>query len=240
MRLLAWSPVLPEGGRFPRREGRPFLPGSVLKEAFKDALVYYALKKDAALARSLARFLKTHRKTSLSALIKTVERSVLERYGGLLGGLKLPERVELPPEAVVERTVEVYDLRKKDFKEVFRSEVFLGAAELEGELPEELKSACHSYCEALLHAELTFLRDHPLGELFHRQLSSEIKRWEYPLRLGFWTTAPFGGRLFWFWSNKEVRNRVRRLYGIDIRPFRVIYLPREKQTAGWSEVKQDA
>ena len=67
-----------------------------------------------------------------------------------------------------------------------------------------------------------------------------MKNWEIPLRIGFWTTAPFGGRLFWFWGDKEIRNKIRRLYRIDLRPRKVIYLPLDKKTAGWTEVKKDA
>jgi len=240
VKLLAWSPVLPRGGKFPREGERAFLPSEEVREAFKEALIYYSLKKDKTLSKRLTDFLKRHRRSSLRELVRKVEEEALGERGELLKELKLPPRFYLPEAGIKERLVEVYDLRKKDFKEVFRSEVFTGVVEFEGSVPEELKSACHSYCEALLHAELTFLREHPLGELFHRRLSDEIKRWDFPLRLGFWTTAPFGGKLFWFWGNKEVRNRLRRLYRLDIRPFRVIYLPREKQTAGWSEVRRDA
>ncbi len=241
MKLITWAPVLLSSKRFPEENGKKFLPGREVKEAIKDALVYYALKKDKELDNKVKKFIRMHRKSSLRELIRNVEKMVLEKEKELLESIKIPEKVFLEGSQIKEKPLEVYDLKRWDFKDVFKSEVFEGVVELniEGDI-EKIKPACHSYCEALAHAELTFVREHPIGEIFHRNLLSEMKNWEIPLRIGFWTTAPFGGRLFWFWGDKEIRNKIRRLYRIDLRPRKVIYLPLDKKTAGWTEVKKDA
>jgi len=242
MKLLTWSPVLLSSKRFPEENGKKFIPGSEVKEAIKDALVYYFLKKDKALNTKVKNYIKRHKKASLRKLVREVEKMVFEAEKEFVESIEVPEKVYLPSEGIKEKVVEIYDLKRKDFKDYFKSEVFEGIAEVEVKVNnyEKLKTACHSYAEALAHAELTLVRNHPMGEIFHRNLLSEMKNWELPLRVGFWTTAPFGGRLFWFWGDKEIRNGIRRLYKLDIRPRNVVYIHSDKKTAGWTEVKKDA
>ncbi|NPB08538.1 MAG: hypothetical protein GXN96_06380 [Aquificae bacterium] len=240
MKLIAWTSVLLQSGRFPRDEGKPYLPGEEIRESLKDALVYYSFKKDKNLEKRVRDFLRRGRKLPLGKLIRTVESLVLNELKDFLENLKIPGKIPLREENLKYRKVEIYDLKRGQVLNTFRAEVLEGVVEVDLPLEEKIRPALHSYCEALAHAELTLVRGHPLEELFYRNLPAQIKEWEFPLRLGFWTTVPFGGRLFWFWGDKEVRNRIRKLYGLDVRPRRVLYFPSENKTAGWSEVKRDA
>jgi len=240
MKLITWTSVLLQSGKFPREKGKPFLPGKELREALKDALVYYSLKKNKSLERRIKSFLRSVPKISLGKIIRVVEDTALDEARSFIEKLRIPEKIFLEESDVKRKKVEVYDLKREKKITGFEAEAFEGIVDFEIELNEKLKSALHSYCEALAHAELTLVRGHPLEELFYRELTGVIKGWDYPLRLGFWTTAPFGGRLFWFWGDKELRHKIRRTYGLDVRPSKVLYFPHENKTAGWTEVRQDA
>jgi hypothetical protein len=237
MKLVAWSPILFSRKGFPHdAEGKPFIPRNAFEEAITSAVIFHHLKKDKALANRVKKYLTTAG-LKLEEVAKKVKEMVLESYP-LLEGLKLPERVYLPAEKVRVETIEVFDLREKTISEVFRAEVFKGVVETEVESPhlDRLKAAAHSFAEALARMEKELLEDHPLAELFYGELLNEIKRWEIPLRLGLWTEVHFKGDLLFFWKIKEVREFIMKELGIDIRPRAVLYLPRERATAGWCEL----
>jgi len=89
----------------------------------------------------------------------------------ILDSLQIPEKVYLLAEKITRERIEILDLKKKEDVGHFETEVFRGSLEVEiGFSPlERLKSACHSFAEALAHIERNFLREHPLGERFYRK-----------------------------------------------------------------------
>ncbi len=241
MLLLTWARVLPKGRRFPRDEaGKPYLPGDYLTEALKDAVVFYFVKKDRALESEIRRHLTSGR-LEVETLSGKVYDMVFGRYP-LLESLKVPDSIPLDEGGISTVTVEVLDLRKGYEVKDFRTEAYYGTlevpVEVEGEVWDRLRYAGRSFTEALIKMERGLLEEHPLLEEFYSNLLNEVREWEVPIRVGRWTTAPHGGRLLFFWRIKEVRERILREYGVDIRPTKVLYLPRDRATAGWSEMRR--
>jgi len=236
MKLVAWTPLLFSRNGFPRDgENRPFLPGSAIEEALQQAVIFHALKRDKRLKAALERYL-TEPGLKPTEVAKTVKKMALESLP-ILKEVEIPPIVYLPPEKVEETTVEVFDLKEKAVVETFKTEVFVGTAEVEVKLPQfdRIKAAAHSFAEALARIEKEMLEEHPL-EFFYENLLNELKRWEIPLRVGAWTEVTFKGDLLFFWKVKPVREFLIKHLGIDIRPRRVLYLPRFKATAGWCEL----
>ncbi len=238
MELLTWAPVIFSRKGFPRDEGgKPFLPRNVFEEALTSAVIFHHLKKDKALASKVKKYLTT-KGLNLGEIAKDIKRMVLEKYP-IMDELQIPERVYLPEERIEVQYVEIFDLKEKVDVKGFKTEVFKGRLELSIESPhlEKLKAAAHSYAEALARIEKDLLEDHPLAELFYEELLNEIKRWDIPLRLGMWTEVHFKGDLLFFWKIKEVRDFLLKELKIDIRPRYVLYLPKERATSGWCELK---
>ena len=240
MKLLTWTPILFSRKGFLRDENnKPYLPRNVFEEALTSAVIFYYIKKDKQLENSVKKYLTTEG-LKLEEVAKEVKKRVLEKYP-VLENLEIPERVYLPEEKIQKVYVEVFDLKEKADKGGFKTEVFKGSLELPIESPhiEKLKAACHSYAEALARMEKEMLEDHPLAEIFYNELLNELKRWEIPLRLGMWTEVHFKGDLLFFWRVKEVRNFILKELGIDIRPRYVLYIPSERATTGWCELKRE-
>jgi hypothetical protein len=238
MELLTWTPVIFAKKGFPRdEEGRPFLPGNVIREAIVSAVIYYYIKKDKEIENKVKNYL-LKKGLNPDEVIERIKGIITEKYP-VLNGLEIPERLDLSNGEVYETRAEVFDLKKWEDVEDFKVEVFKGVIELPLSSPhlEKLKAAGHSFCEALAKMEMSMLGDHPLVEQFYKPLLNELKRWEIPLRVGMWTEVRFRGNLLFFWRIKEVRNRLMEELKTDIRPKRVIYLPREKCTTGWCELK---
>ncbi|SMO36963.1 hypothetical protein SAMN06269117_10273 [Balnearium lithotrophicum] len=237
MELLTWTPILFSKKGFPRdEEGRPFLPGNILREAVNSAVIYYYIKKDKEIENRVKRYL-LREKLQIDTVIDRIKQIIFDKYP-LLREIQFPERLELKGE-VFETKVEIFDLKNWHEVEEFKAEVFKGIVEVPIPSPylEKLRAAGHSFCEALARMEMSMLGEHPLTERFYKPLLNDMKRWEIPLRVGMWTEVRFRGKLLFFWRVKEVRERLMKELKMDIRPKRVIYLPREKCTAGWCELK---
>ncbi len=238
MELLTWTPVIFSRKGFPRDEaGRPFLPGNSIKEAITSAVIYYYIKKDKDIENRVKAYL-LKKGLKPSEVIDRIKEIILDKYP-VLNGLEIPERLDLSKGEVYETRAEVFNLKKWEDEESFKVEVFKGVVELPISSPylEKLKAAGHSFCEALVRMEMGMLKDHPLVETFYKPLLNDMKKWEIPLRVGMWTEVKFKGHLLFFWRIKEVRNALMEELKVDIRPTRVIYLPRERCTTGWCEVK---
>ena len=240
MQLIAWTPIIFSRKGFLRdEENRPYLPRNVFEEAITSAVIFYYIKKDKALEHKVKKYLTT-KGLKLEEIAKDIKRMVLEKYP-VMDQLEIPERVYLPEEKIRKEYVEIFDLKEKIDIGGFKTEVFKGTVDVEINSPhiEKLKAACHSYAEALARMEKDLLEDHPLAEIFYNELLNELKHWEIPLRLGMWTEVHFKGDLLFFWRIKEVRNFLIKELGIDIRPRYVLYLPKERATSGWSELKRE-
>ena len=240
MKLLTWTPIIFSRKGFLRdEENKPYLPRNVFEEAITSAVIFYYIKKDKQLENRVKKYLTT-KGLKLDEIAKDVKKMVLEKYP-VMDELEIPERVYLPEDKIRKEYVEIFDLKEKIDVGGFKTEVFKGTVEVEINSPhiEKLKAACHSYAEALARMEKDLLEDHPLAELFYNELLNELKHWEIPLRLGMWTEVHFKGDLLFFWRIKEVRNFLLKELGIDIRPRYVLYLPKERATTGWCELKRE-
>ncbi len=238
MELLTWTPIIFTRNGFPRDEaGKPFLPGNSIREAITSAVIYYYIKKDREIETKVKNYL-LKKGLKPEEVIERVKGIITDKYP-VLNDLELPDRIDLSGGEVYETRAEVFNLKKWEDEGSFKVEVFKGTVKLPISSPhlDKLKAAGHSFCEALAKMEMSMLGEHPLAENFYKPLLNDIKRWEIPLRVGMWTEVKFKGNLLFFWRIKEVRNALMEELKVDIRPTKVIYLPKEKCTTGWCELK---
>ncbi len=240
MELISWTPTIYSRNGFPKDEkGKHFIPKETLVEAITDAVIFYYTKKDKEIENKIKKYLLKD-KLKIDKVSKDIKDIVLSKHP-LLDGLEIPEKVYLPEKDIKPQYIEIFDL--KDWIDIkgFKTETFKGIIELEIKSPylEKIKSAAHSYVEALAKIEHSMLKKHPLAKEFYEPLINEIKKWELPLRIGLWTEVKFKGNLLFFWRIKEVREKLMKDLKIDIRPRYVLYIPKEKQTTGWIEIKNE-
>ena len=238
MELICWTPVVFNRHGFPRdEEGRPFFPRNLFTEALTSAVIFYYVKKDKEIENKVKKYLLSS-DIKLEEVSDKVKEIVLSKYP-VLDQLDIPEKTYLPEKDIQEKYIEVFDLKRWEDIKGFKTEVFKGIIPLEIKSPhlEKLKAAAHSYAEALAKIEHSFLKDHPLASIFYEPLINDLKKWEIPLRIGMWTEVSFKGDLLFFWRIKEVREKLLKELKVDIRPRYVLYLPKEKQTTGWAEIK---
>ena len=238
MELICWTPVIFNRHGFPRdEEGKPFLPRNLFTEAITSAVIFYYVKKDKEIENKVKKYLLSS-DVKFEEVSNTVKEIVLNKHP-VLDQLEIPEKTYIPEKDIQERYIEVFDLKNWEDIKGFKTEVFKGIISLEIKSPhlEKLKAAAHSYAEALAKIEHTFLKDHPLASIFYEPLINDLKKWDIPLRIGMWTEVSFKGDLLFFWRIKEVREKLLKELKVDIRPRYVLYLPQEKQTTGWAEIK---
>ncbi len=238
MNLISWTPTIFSRKGFLRDDnGRAYLPKNVFTDAITSAVIFYYIKKDKDIENRVKRYLLRDQ-LDIKKVAKDVKNIVLEKYP-ILENLELPEKVYLEDKDIKIEYVEVFDLKEWIDTKGFKTEIFTGTVEIPISSPyiEKLKSATHSYAEALARIEYSFLKEHPLGELFYKPLINDLKKWDLPLRIGLWTEVNFKGDLLFFWKIKEVREKLLKTLKIDIKPRYVLYIPRLKQTTGWIELK---
>ncbi len=237
MEIFSWTPTIYSRKGFLRNEGKAYLPKEVFVEAIESAVIFYYTKKDKEIENKIKRYLLKEG-LDVEEVSKDVKEIVLSKYP-ILENLELPEQVYLPEEDIKKEYVEVFDLKEWIDIKGFKTEIFKGVVQLEISSPhlEKIKAAAHSFAEALARMEHSMLKDHPLAHLFYEPLINDMKKWEIPLRIGMWTETKFKGDLLFFWKIKEVREKIMKELKIDIRPRYVLYLPKEKQTTGWIEIK---
>jgi len=239
MELWTLAPVAHSRGGFPRdEEGKPYFPGKDLLEAVLAAAFLYATRKDEGFKKRIrAALLAEH--ADLKALARALEAELFARYP-FLEKLAPPERL-YPDGAVRPRRVLLVDLKRGDIVRDEEVEVFEGVLALPWELSEDeknwLSAAGRSMAEALATMELELVREHlPQLEPFYQDLKSRrLKGATWPLRVGYWGEDPFRARLLAFRRVPEVKKALARL-GYQIEPRRLLYLPKEKVTLGWSQV----
>jgi hypothetical protein len=238
MLLINWTPLVFNRKEFPRdEEGKPFIPSNLIEGALKSATIYYYIKKDKEIENKVKNFLL---KEGLNTdnVIKEVKSIVLNKYP-VLNQIEIPEKIYLNPKKLKKSYIEIFDLKEQIDIKGFFTEIYQDEIEVNIKINniEKIKAIAHSYAEGLAHMEKSMLKDHPLAEQFYAPLISEIKNWDIPLRVGMWTEHRYKGNLLYFWRIKEVRDVFFKNYKIDIRPRYILYLPKEKQTTGWTELK---
>jgi len=241
MEILTWTPIIFSRKGFPRDvEGKPFLPRNFFEEAVTSAVLFYYIKKDKEIENKVKNYLMKSN-LDLKKVSKDVKNIVLKKYP-VLEQLDIPEVTYINEGNLEERYIEVFDLKEWIDVKGFKTEIYKGVINVEINSPhlEKLKAAAHSYAEALARIEMGFLKEHPLVDLFYKPLINDLKRWDIPLRLGMWTETSFKGDLLFFWRIKEVREKLLKELNVDIRPRYVLYIPKEKVTTGWSELRRNS
>ncbi len=240
MLLLNWTPfVFSRKGFLRDEEGKPYVPSSVIENALKSAAVYYYIKKDKEIENKVKNYL-LKKELDPKEVVEKVRELVFNKYP-IFENLKIQEKIYLNPERIKEEYIEVFDLKEWIDVKGFKTEIYQDTLEIDIHIDnwEKVKAIAHSYAEGLAHMEMTMLKDHPLVDIFYKPLLTEMKNWEAPLRIGMWTENKFKGNLLFFWRIKEVREKFLKEHKLDIRPRYVLYLPREKQTTGWAELKKE-
>jgi len=238
MEFVSWTPVVFSRNGFPRDgEGKPFLPKNTFLEAFTSAVIFYYIKKDKTIENKVKKYLLSEN-LNIKEVAKQVKKIIISKYP-ILEELDIPKKIYLPESQIQEKYIEIFDLKEWVDIKGFKTEVFSGVVELEIKSPHihKLKVATHSYAEALAKIEHAFLKDHPLASIFYEPLINQIKKWDIPLRVGMWTETSFKGDLLFFWRIKDIREKLLKTIKTDIRPRYILYLPDEKQTTGWTEIK---
>jgi hypothetical protein len=238
MEIISWTPTIySRKGFLKDKNNKPYLPKETFIEAIESAVIFYFVKKDKEIEHKVKNYLLKE-KLNLYTVSKKIKEIVLSKHP-VLDNLELPEKVYLPKNDIKEEYVEIFDLKNWIDIKGFKTEIFKGIVNLEITSPhlDKIKAAAHSYTEALAKMEHSLLKDHPLAQLFYEPLISDLKKWEIPLRVGLWTETEFKGDLLFFWKIKEVREKIMKELKVDIKPRYVLYLPKEKQTTGWLEMK---
>ncbi len=239
MELITYSPIIFGRNGFPVDDnGNPYIPGNIIKEALDSAVIFYYIKKDKDIENKVRKYL-IEEKLNIKEVSKKVKEIVFEKHP-ILENLEIPEIISIPKENIQKEYIEVFDLKEWIDTKGFKTEIFSGVLNIPIKSPhlEKLKAAAHSYAEALAKIEHSFLKEHPLSKHFYQPLINEMKRWEIPLRIGMWTEVSFKGDLLFFWRIKEVRERLMKELNVDIKPGYVLYIPKLKQTAGWSYLEK--
>ncbi len=246
MELLAWSPVIVQKRFFKEEdEKNVYVDGNILKESFRNAVIYHSLKTDKKFEKEIRERILSYspkkKDEVLKELVSMIEKEALDLSRDIIDSISVPETLKVPRTSVREKTFYLYDLKKKEVIKTVKKRVFGGIfsvdVNIEKDMFPHIKSICHSYVEALIHAEITLTRGTHLKEAFYEEISQKVKSWEIPLRMGLWEPSEFKEKLFWFWSNKSIREFVMRKFRIDIRPTEVYVESDDYRVVGYTELR---
>ena len=229
------SPLAVAAEGFPRRDGAPYLPGDSLRRAFLTAALAYAIRRDEAFAAEMRRLVEHGFKGDAGGLAEAMEEALLRRQPEL-AALTFAD-VKLA--GVNNETVAVYDTGSNEVTGNQELEAFSGSAELAAKLPPELETwlaaAARSYAEALATAEWEALRTGlPRSEPFYQKLKSRVLKQEgWPLRAGYWTPDPQGGRLLALARLESAVRALKKRFDVAPLPRHVFYSARAEASLGW-------
>ncbi len=233
------SPAAADG--YPRRGGRPYLPGSCLRQAFLQAALAYAIRHDQAFAAEMRRLVEHGYKGDAGGLAQTMEEALLNRQPEL----KALNFADLNLDDVVMQPVAVYDTSRGELLSSQELETFTGSVELPADLPPELETwlgaASRSFAEALATAEWEALREGlPRTEAFYQKLKSRFVKGEgWPLRAGYWTPDPQGGRLLALARLERAAGALKKRFGVSPLPRRIFYSPSAGASLGWLVLRRE-
>lgn len=240
-RLETISPLAAGTEGFPRRQGRPYLPGAALREAFLTAALAYSVRRDEAFAAEMRRLVQHAFKGSIAGLAAEMEAALLQRQPELatlsFADVELPG-VELEP-------VLVYDTRRGEVVQRGELETFTGVTDAVIALPPELKTwlsaAARSYGEALATTESKALASGlPASRDFYQKLKSRVlKEAPWPLRAGYWTPDPEGGRLLALARIEAAVTALARRFEAAPLPRQVLFSPRAGASLGWLTLRRE-
>jgi len=239
--LETMSPLAVAAAGFPRRDGRAYLPGASLREAFLTAALAYAVRRDEGFAAEMRRLVEHGYKGDAGGLAAAMEEALLRRQPEL-ASLRFDDVVL--PGVTLAPTV-TYDTRSHRVVESAELETFAGVVEPVSELPPELETwlgaAARSYAEALATAEWEALREGlPRSEPFYQKLKARIlKQGGWPLRVGYWTPDPQGGRLLALARLESAVRALERRFDVAPLPRRLLYSPAADAGLGWLVLRRE-
>ena len=239
--LTTYSPLAASGSGFPRKGGVPYLPGALLQEALLSAALAYAIRRDEAFAAEMRRLAEHAFRGNAAELADAMVRALLVRQ---------PELAVLEPQDIAlkqpsKRVLWRVDTWRQAPAGEERLELVEGRFALAQELPPELETwlaaAGRSYAEALATAEMEALREVlPDSQAFFQQLKRrEFKGAAWPLRLGYWTPDPQGGRLLAFARLATVAKVLERRFKVRPLPRKLFYDPARRCTLGWAVLERE-
>ncbi|WP_456428827.1 hypothetical protein [Nitratifractor sp.] len=239
--LIAWTTLILDTERgLPRDELGYYLPGSTLREAIENAWIFYWIKKDKALEKSLRKhLLGLEDKAAFLQAGPSVRERVLERYPQVRE-LEIPERIELPAEGLRRRHVELFDPaagRVVEDRELMSFRGVIGEVAIDSPYWSKIKTALLSYARALAEYEHKELKETYLAESCAEIQNRIANEWEATLRLGCWSPAPHGGELFFFWRFPELRHGLKDRYGVELLPETFYIISGDRELLGWSEYR---
>jgi len=240
-RLETISPLAVGEEGFPRRQGRPYLPGAALREAFLTAALAYSVRRDEAFAAEMRRLVQHAYKGSVAGLAAEMEAALLQRQPEL-AALSFADveltGVELEP-------VLVCDTRRGEVARRGEVETFAGVSDTAVALPPELETwlsaAARSYSEALATAESKALASGlPASQGFYQKLKARVlKEAPWPLRAGYWTPDPQGGRLLALARIEAAVTALARRFEATPLPRHVLFAPRTGASLGWLVLRRE-
>jgi len=237
--LETWSPIAGGPQGFPRRSGVAYLPGEALRQAFLDAALAYAARRDEGFAAEVRRLVQHGYKGDARGLAGAMLDALLEREPEL--DAIRPD--DLPLEGVRSRRVLRLDLVSGQAEEV-ELELFEGVVPWSGVLPRALETwlaaATRSYAEALASAEAeAVIPLRPEAEGAYHELKSWVFKSEpWPLRVGYWTPEGYGGTLLAL-ARLGVEGVLERRFRARPFPRRVCYLPKRRRALGWLVLRKE-
>ena len=239
--LEAVSPLAVAAEGFPRRDGAPYLPGDSLRRAFLTAALAYAIRRDEAFAAEMRRLVEHGFKGDVGGLAQEMEEALLRRQPELT--VLAFADVEL--DGVTAEPVVIYDGERGEVSGSLELETYGGSVALAADLPPELETwlaaATRSYAESLATAEREALRTGlPRSEPFYQKLKSRLlKREGWPLRAGYWTPDPQGGRLLALARLESAVRALKKRFDVAPSPRRVFYSPRAEAGLGWLVLRRE-
>ncbi|ADR35730.1 hypothetical protein Ocepr_0268 [Oceanithermus profundus DSM 14977] len=229
----------PEG--FPRRDGAAYLPGAALREALLTAALSYAIERDEAFAAEMRRFTQHAFKGSAGELAAAMLEALLARQPEL----EALAPADLPLAEPARRRVLVVDTAAGRVEGELELELFEGRAEapdvLQPELETWLAAAARRYRAALASAEAAELtRILPESAPLYRSLEArEGEGTFWPLRVGFWTPEPEGGRFLAFARSAAADRALERRFRARPLPRRIFYDPETRRSLGWANLRKE-
>ncbi|WP_456413589.1 hypothetical protein [Oceanithermus profundus] len=229
----------PEG--FPRRGGAAYLPGAALREALLTAALSYAIERDEAFAAEMRRFTQHAFKGSAGELAAAMLEALLARQPEL----EALAPADLPLAEPARRRVLVVDTAAGRVEGELELELFEGRAEapdvLQPELETWLAAAARRYRAALASAEAAELtRILPESAPLYRSLEArEGEGTFWPLRVGYWTPEPEGGRFLAFARSAAADRALERRFRARPLPRRIFYDPETRRSLGWANLRKE-
>ncbi len=239
--LETHSPLAAAPPGFPRREGAAYLPGRALREALLTAALAYAIQRDEAFAAEMRRLAQHAFKGSAEGLAAAMEAALLERQPELAA--LAPADLQVPEPAT--HRVQLLDTRTGEVEGELELELVEGRMRLEVAVPRELETwlagATRSYAEALAGAEEKALLPAlpEAGPCYQELKARTLKSEAWPLRIGYWTPDPEGGRFLAFERLSVAAQALERRFGSRPLPGRLFYDPKEHRTLGWALLGQE-